>query len=310
MSARVVLATAFGGPEVLELVDREVAPPGPGEVSVDVRAIGVNPVDWKVVAGNFGRDGSRLPLPVGSELSGVVSAVGQGAGFAVGDEVVAYPVRGAYASAVTVPAEAVLPKPAGASFEQSAGLLLVGATAAHLVHLADVHEGQTVLVHGVAGSVGLVAAQLALRTGAIVVGTAAEHRHDALRRLGIVPVAYGEGLLERVRAAAPQGVDVALDTVGTDEAVDVSLALLPAPADLVSAAAFARGGDGIRLVGSGPGADPGTEYRARARSGLLDLLGRGELTLPVARTYPLAQVREALEFVRDGHAGGKVVLVP
>lgn len=279
-------------------------------MTVHARAVGVNPVDRKIVGGAFGQDPSSLPLPVGSELSGIVTAVGAGTGFAVGDAVLVHPVRGGCASAVTVPADQVFAKPPAASFEEAAGLLAVGVTAAHLVRVGAVAAGETVLVHGVAGSVGSLTAQLALRAGAIVVGTAAEHRHAALRELGVVPVTYGDGLAGRVRAAAPQGVDVALDTVGTDEAVDVSWELLADRSRLVSIAAFARAGDGVRLLGAGPGADPGTEFRAGARAGLVEALGRGELSVPVARTFPLTEVRAALEFLREGHAGGKVVLLP
>jgi NADPH:quinone reductase len=279
-------------------------------VTVEVRAAGTNPVDHKIAAGNFGRDASSLPLPLGSEIAGVVAAVGPGAGFSVGEEVIGYPVRGGYTSLVNVPVASVLRKPASASFEEAAGLLAVGTTAAHLVHAAGVRAGQTVLVHGVAGSVGILAAQLVRQAGATVVGTAAEHRHAGLREFGVVPVAYGTGLADRVRAVAPQGIDVALDTVGTDEAVDVSWELLADRDALVSIAAFARGSDGVRLLGGGPGADPGTAFRDAAREGLVAALGRGELTVPVARTFSLDHAREALEFVRDGHAGGKVILLP
>jgi len=305
-----VVARDYGGLEFLEVVERDVPPPGPGEVTVDVRAVGTNPVDAKIVAGNFGKDPSRLPLPLGSELAGVVSAAGEGAPFAVGDEVVVNPVVGAYAAQVTVPVSSVFPKPAGVGFAEAAGLLAVGTTAAHLLAAAGVRSGQTVLVHGAAGSVGSMTAQLALRAGATVIGTAAPNRHDALRALGVAPVAYGDGLADRVRAVAPQGVDVALDTIGTDEAVDVSWELLADRDALVSIASWQRAGDGVRMLGAGPGADPGTELRANARAGLLEALGKGELQVPVARTFRLVQAREALEFVQQGHAGGKVVLIP
>lgn len=312
---RAVVATAFGGPDVLSVVTKDLPAPGPGEVTVEVRAAAVNPIDYKVFSGAMGADPSTLPQPVGLELAGVVTAVGpdaQGAvgPVAVGDEVVAYPVTGAYAEAVTVPASSVLPKPADVSFEAASGLLLVGATAAHLLEATGLRSGETVLIHGVAGSVGMLAAQLALNAGATVVGTAAEHRHEALRALGVVPVTYGPGLADRVREAAPQGIDAAFDTVGTDEAVDVSWQLLADRDRLVSVAAFARAGDGVRLIGGGPGADPGTELRMAARAGLVDDLAAGRVSVPVAATFPLDEAQAAVRLVADGHAGGKVVLVP
>ncbi|NAZ82731.1 zinc-binding dehydrogenase [Kineococcus sp. R8] len=310
--ATAVVATAFGGPDVLAVVTTDVPAPGPGEVTVDVRAIGTNPVDHKLFSGLMGADASTLPRPVGMELAGVVSAVGERAGeVAVGDEVIVSGISGAYASAVTVPVSAVVPKPASASFEEAAGVMLVGGTAVHLLTATSVAAGDTVLVHGVAGSVGLVAAQLALHRGASVVGTAAPHRHEALRAFGIVPVAYGEGLADRVRAAAAGGVDVALDTVGTDEAVDVSLELVADRDRIATIAAFGRAPEaGIRLLGGGPGADPGTDVRDGARPGLAAALGAGELTVVVARTFPLTEAAAALSFVAEGHAGGKVVLLP
>lgn len=308
-----IVATAFGGPEVLSAVEIDVPPPGPGEVTVDVRAAGVNPVDHKIIGGAFGNaDPAALPLPVGRELAGVVSAVGPNATgpagpIAVGDEVVVYPVAGAFAAAITVPATSVVPKPSGLSWEEAAGLLLAGATALHTVAAVGLREGDTVLIHGAAGSVGQLAVQLAAQSGATVVGTAGERNHELLRGLGAIPVVYGPGLADRVRAAAPSGVTAAIDTVGTDEAIDVSLELVANPDRIVS---IASGRTGVRRLGAGPGADPGTKIRANAWRTLLPAAASGTLTLAVARTYPLADAAEALRFVKEGHAAGKVVLVP
>jgi NADPH:quinone reductase len=311
-----VLATSYGGPEVLEVREVEVPAAGPGEVTIDVRAAGVNPWDHKVYSGTMGTDEARLPLPLGLEVAGVVTAVGDDATgpagqVEVGDEVIGYPVTGGYASSITVPATSVFPKPASLTFEQAAGLTQTGVTAYHLVEATKVTLGDTVLVHGVSGGVGLPAAQLAIDRGATVIGTAAPHRHGALRELGITPVEYGEGLVDRVRAVAPEGVDVALDTVGTDEAVDTSLALVQDHDRIATVAAFGRAGQaGIQLLGNGPGADPGTAIRDHARLALTAMAERGLLRVVVARTFPLAQAAEAHSFVMEGHAGGKVVLVP
>lgn len=312
MSTQVV-ATAFGGPEALAVVHEDVPAPGPGQVTVAVRAAGMNPIDFKLYSGHMGSDTSTLPMPVGNEVSGVVTAVGDGARgragvVAVGDEVIAYPITGGYADAVTVDASSITPKPASMSFEDAAGLMLTGATAVHGLTAVGIVAGTTVLVHGVSGGVGLTVAQIAIADGATVVGTASERHHESLRARGVVPVAYGEGLLERVREAAPDGVDGAFDCVGTDEAVDVSLALVADPRLVVTIAAFGRGGDGIAVIGGAE--NPGTEIRDSARLRLTALVDDGHLEVVVARTFPLAQAAEATALLAGGHAGGKVVLVP
>ncbi|MVU76883.1 zinc-binding dehydrogenase [Nocardia sp. ET3-3] len=313
--ATAVVATAYGGPEVLSLVEVEVPAPGPGRVTIAVRAAGVNPFDYKVYSGAFGTDPSKLPIRPGLEVSGVVTAVGPDAvgpagPISVGDEVIAQ-VSGGYASAVDAAAASVVPKPADVEWKQAAGLLSVGGTAVHMLVAAGVGPGDTVLVHGAAGSVGALAAQLAVARGARVIGTASPGRHERLRAYGVEPVAYGPGLADRVRALAPKGIDAALDTVGTDEAVDVSLALVPDRNRIASIVAFGRAAaDGFKVLGMGPGADPGTEIRGNAWRELLPLLSAGKLDLPIAKTFPLSEASAAHEFVMDGHAGGKVILLP
>jgi NADPH:quinone reductase-like Zn-dependent oxidoreductase len=294
------------------VVQVDVGPPGRGEVVVDVRAAGVNPVDHKIVSGAMGNDPARLPRPVGLEVAGVVSAVGPdttgpGGPLSVGDEVVAYPVQGGYADTVVAAAANTVPKPAALPWPQAAGVLLTGGTAAHTLQASGIEPGETLLVHGGAGSVGQLAVQLAVRAGATVVATAAERNHDRLRGLGAIPVTYGPGLADRVRAAAPGGVDAAIDTIGTDEAVDTSLELVSDRSRIVSVAAFGRADAGIVLLSKD---DPETHVRAEAWRTLLPAVADGSVTITVARTYPLAEAAEALRFVRDGHAGGKVVLLP
>jgi NADPH:quinone reductase-like Zn-dependent oxidoreductase len=309
---RVVVATGYGGPEVLRVVEVDDPVPDEGQVLVVVRAAGVNPSDLKSYDGTFGTDPAALPKRLGSEVAGVVAAAGPGVtGVATGDEVVAFRVVGGYADRVVAHASDVFAKPEGLSWEQASGLMLTGVTAAHLLHATDVRAGQTVLVHGASGGVGTMAVQLLVARGARVVGTAAPARHDDVRRLGADPVAYGPGLADRVRAAAPDGVDVALDTVGTDEAVDVSLELVADRRRIATVAAFGRApGLGIHLLGGGPGADPGTAVRAAARTGLLDLVRAGRLTVLVDRAFALDDVRAAHEHLRAGRAAGKLALLP
>jgi NADPH:quinone reductase len=300
MSATVVVATGYGGPEVLALRDAPIPEPGPGEALLEVRAAGVNPVDWKRYSGAFGRDPSQLPMRLGSEAAGVVD----------GREVFAFRIAGAYASHVVVPEAALVTKPPSVGWELAGGLMLAGATAVHALTATEVGDGDTLLLHAAAGGVGLIAVQLARLRGARVIGTAGERHHERLRALGAEPVAYGHGLAERVRELAPDGVDAAVDAAGSDEAVDASLELVRDRSRIATLVAFGRAGpDGIKALGGGPGADPGTEIRDAARFELARLAGEGKLTVPVV-AYALAEVAAAHEASRAGHVEGKLVLVP
>ncbi len=255
----IVIATAFGGPDVLSVTEVPPEQPGPGEALIEVRAAGVNPVDFKTYSGQFGTDPARLPLRPGSEAAGLVTAVGPGGAqgpagpVAAGDEVIAYRAPGAYASALVVPAQALVPKPAALDWQQAAGLMLTGTSAWHALAATGVGPGDTVLIHGAAGGVGIMAVQLAAARGAKVVATASPVRHDFLRGLGATPVAYGDGLADRVRAAAPGGVNAAVDFAGTDEAVDVSVAVVPDRSRIATLVAFGRGQEaGIKVLGGVP----------------------------------------------------------
>jgi NADPH:quinone reductase len=314
--AAVVIAPAYGGPEVLRVVDEPTPAPGPGQVRLEVRAAGVNPIDYRSYSGVFGRDPARLPIRPGSEAAGVVTAVGPDAvgpagPVAEGDEVIAFRAPGAYAAELVLPAGAIVPKPAALDWPQAGGLMLAGATAWHAVTVTGVHEGDTVLINGASGGVGVMAVQLAILRGAGVVATASPARHAFLRELGATPVAYGPGLAGRVRDAAPGGVTAALDLVGTDEAMDVSLALVADRARVVTIAAPAKGlAAGIKVIGGAPGADPGTEIRQAARLDLARLAGDGTLKVFVTQTFPLADAAVAHRAIMTGHATGKIALLP
>jgi NADPH:quinone reductase-like Zn-dependent oxidoreductase len=312
-----VVATAFGGPEVLALIDVDAGDPGPGEVLIEVRAAGVNPFDVKRYSGAFGSDPAQLPMRLGFEVSGVVlalgdeNAAGPAGAVSVGDEVIAFRIDGGYAQRVVVPASAVLPKPAALSWEQASGLMLTGATAVHALTAIGLTGGETVLIHAAAGGVGAAAVQIAVARGARVIGTAGPGRHEFLRGLGAQPVSYGEGLAERVRALAPAGVDAAIDAVGTDEAVDVSVELVADRSRIATIAAFGRGAElGLRVLGAGPGADPGTAIRDAARLELVDLVAAGALKVSVGRTFPLAEAAAAHRAILAGHTRGKLALIP
>ena len=313
---RAVVATAFGGPEALAVIETPVSPPGPGEVLISVRAAGTNPIDYKLYSGVMGQDPARLPMRPGSEAAGVVTEAadgvsGPGGPVRAGDEVVAYPIAGAYADDVVVPAASVIPKPTTLSFEEASGMMLTGVTAAHALTVTQVGAGDTILVHGASGGVGLMAVQLAVTAGARVIGTASESGHALLREFGAEPVTYGAGLEERVRALALGGVDAAVDCAGGDEALDTSLALVADRGRIVTIVASRRAfGAGIKVIGRAPGADPGTEIRAAARLELARLASDGKLRVVVAATYPLADAAAAHRALATGHAHGKIVLVP
>jgi NADPH2:quinone reductase len=305
------LAVDFGGPEVLKKATIELPPPGAGAVTIEVRAAGMNPADFKHFGA--GQDPDLLPLSVGYEVAGVVTDLGRDAhlasgGGAIGDEVVAYQVMGGYASAITVDANDVFAKPNNLSFAEAANLLLVGATAAEMLHVTSVARGDTVLLHGAAGAVGTSVLQQARVFGARVIGTANEVSFDSVRRSGGIPVQYGPGLEDRVREAAPDGITAALDTVGTDEAVEVSLALVHEHERTVSIAAFSRGErDNLQLIGRIPSS---TLFRASVRPRILGMAAKGQIELPIAQIYPMSEVPAAVRALMGSHAYGQLALVP
>jgi NADPH2:quinone reductase len=314
--AHAVVATAFGGPEVLDVVDVPTLSPGSGEISVDVRASGTNPVDYKVYSGSFSRDPGQLPIRLGMEAAGVVTEVGSDADgpsgpIQPGDSVILYRIEGGYADHVVVPATAAVPKPSTLSFEEASGLMLAGATAVHSLAAIGVKPGDTILLHGAAGGVGIMTVQLAVQAGVRVIGTARAGSHDLLRDVGAEPVVYGEGLVERVRALAPGGVDGAIDTVGSDEATDASLALVGDRDRIATIVSSPRSFQlGLKVLGAAPGADPGTKIRAAARLELVELAEAGKLRVYVAGTYSLGEAAAAHRELMAGHTHGKIVLVP
>jgi NADPH:quinone reductase-like Zn-dependent oxidoreductase len=320
--ARIVRATSYGSPDVLELAEVPMPEPACDGVVVEVRAAGVNPIDWKLYSGSFHavddehREGAGvsdvLPPTLGLECAGVVVAVGSGIDdVAIGAQVIVYPVTAAYADYVAAPRSALTAKPAGLGWPQAGALMLTGTTATHALHAAGVAEGDVVLVHGGAGGVGLMAIQLAAARGATIIATAAAANHDLLRRLGATPVIYGPGLLDRVRQQAPGGITAALDLVGTDEALDTSLALVEDRKRIASITGTDRRAEaGVKMLGNAPGQDMGTEIRYAARAGLAEQAGAGNLRVVIAATYPLEQVAHAHRAGLQGHPPGKLVLLP
>jgi NADPH:quinone reductase-like Zn-dependent oxidoreductase len=264
-------------------------------------------VDWKVMAG--GLDGlmdTVFPVVPGWDVAGTVVAVGPDTpDFAIGDEVMAYARKdvvhaGTFAEKVAVPAWAVARKPVALSWEQAGGLPLAGGTALRTMDVLEVGKGDTVLVHAAAGGVGSIAVQVGVARGARVIGTASEANHEFLRGLGAEPVTYGDGLAERVRAIAPDGVDAVADFVGGE--LQTTMAVLAAGgrhASIVDGSVEEHGGHvvWVRPLGS-------------ETQRLADLAEEGHLTVEVARTFGLDEVAEAFALSQRGHTRGKLVVVP
>jgi NADPH:quinone reductase-like Zn-dependent oxidoreductase len=304
---RAVQYDEYGGIDVLRVAEVPVPEPGPDEVLVKVAAAGTNPGEAYVREGRYAqRWPSTFPSGQGSDLAGTVSAVGPGVqAVAVGDEVFGWTdARASQAEYVVVPVGQVIPKPAELAWEQAGALHVVGATAWAAVRAVDPRTGETVVVSAAAGGVGVLTVQLARRTGATVVGIASAANHDWLRAHGVVPLAHGDGLAERIRAAAPDGVDAVIDLFGGGY-VDTAIALGVPPDRIDTIIDFAAvEKHGVKADGNAVGARP--EVLAE----LAALLAKGELELPVAATYPLERVQDAYRELERRHTRGKIVLVP
>ncbi|MBP2350102.1 NADPH:quinone reductase-like Zn-dependent oxidoreductase [Kribbella aluminosa] len=285
--------------------EREEPHAGPGQVRVKVRAAGVNPFDFKVRRGwTKGFVDPVLPAVPGFEVAGVVDEAGDGAEFAVGDEVVGWSEGGAYAE-YTLGGN-LARKPAGVSWEQAVSIPIAGETAQRVLDQLGVKSGETLLIHGAAGAVGSVAVQLAVADGVTVIGTASAANHDYLRSIGAVPVEYGDGLVDRVRAAAPQGVDAVFDTAGKG-GLKESVELRGGTDRIVTIADYGAAGElGIQTSGGG-----GTPERIRAGlDAQLQAAADGKLTTRIAATFPLEEAGKAQELSESGHARGKIIVLP
>ncbi|QXE35404.1 NADP-dependent oxidoreductase [Streptomyces sp. GMY02] len=303
---RAAVFEKFGGPDVLHTQNVDEPHAGPGEVRVAVRAAGVNPMDWKIRHGWMEQlFSTRLPAVPGLEFAGVVDETGEGVtDMTVGDDVVGWTATGAYAQYALT--ETVVPKPPSLGWEEAAAIPVAGETARRVLDQLALRRGETLLLHGAAGAVGSVAAQLAVARGATVIGTASPANHDYLRSLGAVPVAYGEGLVERVRAVAPQGVDAVFDTAGRGALPD-SIELRGGTTDRIITIADPGAADHGVAFSSGVTA-PGRKRAALAEN--VRLAAEGKLRLRVAGTFPLADAAKAQEASESGHASGKLVITP
>lgn len=302
---KAIAFSAYGDADVLRSTDIEVPAPGPGQVRLTVRAAGVNPLDYKIRSGAVSAVFPvELPHVPGLEASGTVESVGEGVtGLAVGDDVFG-PVAGAYAEQLVADAGRLAVKPASLSWEEAAALPVAAETAWRTLELLNVAAGETLLIHGAAGGVGTLAVQFAVARGAHVIGTASEASHKYLRSLGAVPVTYGDGLAERVRAVTDAPVDAVLDAAGRD-VLGVSVELAGGPERVLTIAdGMNASAHKVRFSGGGAGQDRTEEALARA----LALHAEGSLRVRVHRAYPLADAAEAHRASEHGHHTGKIVL--
>lgn len=305
---RAVRFERYGEIDVLSVVEVEDPHPAPGEVVVAVRAAGINPGEASIRKGLLhSRWPATFPSGEGSDFSGVVAELGEGSStFAVGDEVLGWSDRrSSHAELVAVPEDHVVAKPAGLSWEAAGALFVVGTTAYAAVRAVGAGPGDTVGVSAAAGGVGSVVAQLCRVRGADpVIGIASESNHDWLRSVGVTPVAYGEGLADRVRALAPGGLDAFVDTWGGDYVrLAIELGVKPERVDTIIAWDVAQE-VGAKTDGSATAATP------QVLAEMAELIASGRIELPIAATYPLENVRTAYEQLERRHTRGKIVLVP
>jgi NADPH:quinone reductase-like Zn-dependent oxidoreductase len=297
----------YGDIDVLKVVEVAKPVPGPGQVLVEVVAAGINPGEASIRKGLLHEMWpATFPSGEGSDLAGVVAEVGPGVTeFAVGDEVLGFvDTRSSHAQVVVVEAEHLVARPSGVPWDVAGSLFVAGSAAVASVRAVKVAPGDTVVVSGAAGGVGSIAAQLAAGAGATVIGLASEGHHSWLAERGIVPVAYGDGMAERLKEASGGRIDAFIDTFGGGY-VQLAVGLGVAPErinTLIDRAAAQEYGTKTDGTGAAASADVLAE--------LAGLVAAGKLEVPVARTYPLTEVRQAYRDLEQRHTLGKIVLKP
>ena len=292
----------YGGPEVLEWAEAPDRHAGTGQIRIAVRAASVNPIDWKMMSGAMAGD-QELDRPVylGYDAAGVVDEVGDGVtGVSVGDDVFG---RGPDTQAEYALLDSWAVKPAAVDWAVAAAAGVAGETAERGLRLLGVEPGQTLFVDGGAGGVGAVVVQVALADGVRVIASAGPANQDYLRELGAIPVTYGEGVADRVRAAAGGGVDAVFDVAGKTDIQEL-IGLTSVPSHVLTIANFAAGQAGAQVTGGGADSKP-----EQALSRTAELLEGNKLVIKV-QTFPFERAAEAYEISQAGHVRGKLVLVP
>jgi len=303
---RAVRFDHYGGIDVLEVVDVPAPVPGPGELLVRVKAAGINPGEAKIREGLLDeRWPATFPSGQGSDLAGTVEQLGDGVeGWTVGDEVIGFTDRRAsQAELVVVESGNVTARPPGVPWPVAGGLFVAGTTAYATVRAVSASSGDTVVVAGAAGGVGSITVQLATLAGATVIGLASDRNHAWLKGLGVIPVSYGDGVEERIAAAASGGVDAFIDLAGAYVQLALELGIKPGRIDTV--VDFGAGQKyGVKTEGTAAAANAGVLAE------LAKLIDDGKVDVPIARAYPLEQVRQAFRELEQGHTRGKIVLEP
>ena len=304
---RAVQFDRYGGVEVLQVVDVPLPTPGDGEALVRVKAAGINPGEWKIREGMLhDRWPATFPSGQGSDLAGMVERIGAGVErVAVGDEVIGFTnTRASHAEFAVVPAENLTHRPAEVPWDAAGALFVAGSTAYACVRAVSLSDGDTVVVAGAAGGVGSLTVQLAREAGARVIGLAGEQNHQFLSGLGVIPVAYGEGVEDRLREVSGGKIDAFIDAFGGDY-IEIALGLGVRPQRVNTIVNFqAPETHGVSAEGTA------TAASADVLAGLARLIADGRLQVPIARVYPLEQVQEAFRELERGHTRGKIVLQP
>jgi len=306
-AARAVRFDRYGGPEVLYVADIEMPSPGPGEVVVEVRAAGINPGEAGIRVGAMHEIfPATFPSGEGSDLAGVVTAVAPGVTeFSVGDEVLGFSLRrSSHATHTAVPVGQLIRKPPQLSWEAAGSLYVAGVTAYAAVRAVAPQPGETIAVSAAAGGVGSLVVQLLALRKARVLGIAGPDNADWLRAHGVIPIAYGDGLAERLRAAAPDGIDAFIDLFGPDY-VQLAVDLGVAPERIDTIIAFEKAGEvGAKTEGSMEASTP------EVLTEMADLIVSGAIEFDIAATYPLDRVADAYAELEQRHTHGKIVLLP
>jgi NADPH:quinone reductase-like Zn-dependent oxidoreductase len=302
LSMRALQYKTYGGPEVLEWADAPDPHAGPGQIRIAVRAASVNPIDWKIFGGALAGGQPMVGTGyLGYDAAGVVDEVGEGVtGVAVGDDVFG---RGSNTQAEYAVLDAWAPKPASIDWSVAAAAGVSGETSERGLRLLGLKAGDTIFIDGGAGGVGAVAVQLAVARGATVIASSSDANHGYLKEIGATPVLYGDGVADRVRAAAGGQVDAVFDIVGKTS-IEQLIGLVPEPSQVVTIANFAAAEAGARVTGGGEDSRP-----MPALAEISDLLAQNKLVIKV-QTFPFERAAEAFDVSLGGHLRGKLVLVP
>lgn len=303
--SKAVVFGEYGPPSVLRLIDREEIGPRPSEVRVRVKAAGIQPFDCSFRSGGISQwMPARFPQGLGNEFAGVVDAVGTDvSSFRVGDEVLGWAILSSHAELVWVSPESIVLKPASMPWSQAGVLSASGQTAATAISAVGVGPADVVIVHAAAGGVGSMAVQLARAAGAQVIGTVSPQGHDYVRSLGATPIAYGNGLLARIRQAAPQGVTAAIVAASSDEALQSSIEVVPDKAR-IGVVAFNPLSQSLGLKRIS------TQRTTAGLAALTQLYDAGQLKVHVQDVVVFGEASKAHELIEAGHVHGKIALTP